>query len=278
MGASRLCVLLTFGAFVSACEPAPNPCDEDGASLYARRIEPLLIEDRPSTCNQCHLSGVDLSLFVRETPCETMACLVELGLVDLESPDESVVLAWIDRARPQGLITESVIDAEREAFHEWIQHTGQCGGREACAGTTCGAAPVGDCALRREFGTEPPSFDPSDCSPVAREQAFLDGVYAWRGRCFPCHYIDNEIAPPEAPRWIDGSQTCGPSSLDSMNALLALGAVNFEDPEASLLLLKPLAEAQGGVVHGGHDKFGSREDTTYQSFLAWIEYEASCRD
>ncbi|MCA9710530.1 MAG: hypothetical protein KDK70_32110, partial [Myxococcales bacterium] len=79
---------------------------EAGLELYERRIAPLLEDDRPSTCNQCHLAGVDLSLFLQDTPCATMACMVAEGLVDLDRPDDSLVLSWIERAEPSGGITE----------------------------------------------------------------------------------------------------------------------------------------------------------------------------
>ena len=128
----------------------------------------------------------------------------------------------------------------------------------------------------------PFEIDPTDCSPIAREDTFLHTVYAFRGRCFPCHFIGSMYGPAEAPRWIDGSDVCGPSSLTSMNNLFELdardpGVLDFDDPEMSLLLRKPLAEDAGGVVHGGHDKFADQTDTAYVSFLSWIEYEAGCR-
>jgi hypothetical protein len=58
--------------------------------------------------------------------------------------------------------------------------------------------------------------------------------------------------------------------------ILASGYVNVDDPPQSLLLLKPLAEAAGGVQHGGHDKFANQEDVAYRGFLAWIEHYAGC--
>jgi len=275
---------MTLVLLASGCPTEDGPggiCAEDATELFERRIAPVLVEDRPKTCNQCHLSGVDLSIFVRDTPCQTMACLVELELVDLDSPDDSLILSWIARAMPDSeLITDDVISAEHEGFREWIVHTAECGGLEACGAVDCGPAePGNECAVRGD-GEDATTFevDPADCSPIAREEAFLHEVYAFRGRCFPCHFIGSMYGPEEAPRWIDGSDTCGPSSLVSMNNLLALDVVDFDNPEMSLFLMKPLAEAEGGVVHGGHDKFADREDSAYQSFLGWIEYEAGCRE
>jgi hypothetical protein len=48
--------------------------------------------------------------------------------------------------------------------------------------------------------------------------------------------------------------------------------VNPSNPSASPLLLKPLAEAAGGVAHAApFDAFASTDDPDYQAILAWIE-------
>ncbi len=268
---------------LAACGQDDGPggiCAEDNTQLFEERIAPILVDDRPSTCNQCHLSGVDLSLFVRDTPCETMACMVELEVVDLDSPDDSLILTWIDRAMPDSnLITADVISAEHEAFREWIVHTADCGGLDACSDVDCGPAEPGNQCDIRGDGTDAPTFeiDPTDCSPTTREETFLYTIYPFRGRCFPCHFIGSTYGPAEAPRWIDGSDACGPGAVISRSNLLELGVVDFDDPESSLLLLKPLSEDLGGVVHGGHDKFDNKMDPAYLAFLAWIEYEAGCQ-
>lgn len=271
--------LVALGGACTQQAASPGICSEDGAALYERRIEPLLLDDRPKTCNQCHLSGVDLSLFVRETPCETMACMVELDVVDLESPDDSLILSWIDRAMPDSeLITETVIAEEREAMREWIAHTAECGGLEACAGATCGPAAPDFEACEVSARRDDPVFSPdsSDCSSQARENVFLQTVYAWRGRCFPCHYLGTDLGPEEAPRWIVGGDSCGAGALASRDNLFGLDVVDWDAPAMSRLLLKPLAEDAGGVVHGGHDKFDDTEDPAYVAFLRWIEYEKAC--
>ncbi len=101
-------------------------------------------------------------------------------------------------------------------------------------------------------------------------------VYTWRGRCFPCHWSSLDIGPAEAPRWITSAGDCGPASLATMNTVFTRELVDFDDPTQSLLLLKPLAVAAGGVMHGGHDKFADTEDETYRDFLEWIDYEVAC--
>jgi hypothetical protein len=59
--------------------------------------------------------------------------------------------------------------------------------------------------------------------------------------------------------------------------VLGLGLVDTEDPTASLLLLKPLDDAGGGVEHGGDQKFADTMDPTYLSFLRFIQHYAACQ-
>ena len=47
--------------------------------------------------------------------------------------------------------------------------------------------------------------------------------------------------------------------------------VDTSDPENSKLLLKPLAEALGGLPHTGGDFWDSTQDPEYQAVLDWIE-------
>jgi hypothetical protein len=49
----------------------------------------------------------------------------------------------------------------------------------------------------------------------------------------------------------------------------AANEVSIEHPEASLLLLKPLSEAIGGVPHNAPTIFSSREDPDYQILARW---------
>jgi len=252
-------------------------CMTEPVETYRRRIEPLLVDANPKSCNQCHLSGVDLSIFARETPCETMACLVEEGLVDLDAPEQSKILGWIERASPDSeLITDEVIQAEYDGFREWIEASAEC--RQACAGVGCDA-PAG----RESCASEPPPTAASDeipamqdCSDVAIEQRFADEVYAWRGRCSPCHHSNQPNADAAAPRWIRTEGNCATASLATLRRVTSSGYIDVENPEQSLLLLKPLAVSAGGVVHGGHDKFADTNDPGYRSFLEFARAYAEC--
>jgi hypothetical protein len=245
-------------------------CASEADLIFSKRIAPLLATDRPKTCNTCHLSGVDLQMFVRETPCQTMACLDSRGLVDLADPASSVVLQWISRAVPSSpLISQDVIDEEYAGFLAWIEATAACG--------LCyeGDAPCGEPAAVTCDGDDPLSedfADPGGCAPVTREALFRHRVYAWRDRCYPCHFDNTAF---EAPKWI-ATGPCELASLTTMRNVLERGLVDFEDPAASLLLLKPLAESAGGVVHGGHDKFADVNDPAYVDIRSWIERETAC--
>lgn len=272
-GASGVSVASTGAATTAdagSSGTAANACQAESDALFEQRIAPLLATDRPKTCNTCHLSGVDLQMFVKETPCQTMACLQARGLVDLESPADSVVLQWIARADPASpLIDQQVIDEEYAGFLAWIEATASCGlcytGPEPCGESTAEVCGKDDPATDAYD-------DPGDCAPITREALFRHNVYAWRDRCYPCHFDNKDF---EAPKWI-ATGPCEPASLTTMRNVLDGGLVDVANPTASLLLLKPLAESAGGVMHGGHDKFADMTDPAYIDFLSWIEREAAC--
>lgn len=253
---------------------------DEGLRLYDERIDPLFRDDHPSTCNQCHLSGINLRQYVQATPCETYACLVEQRLVDEEHPKDSKVLAWIERATPESeLITQQVIDAEYSAFFEWISFNSRCAECKdvACplptdAGAFCPDEGEDPHAVRTDAGI----VDPGGCTEAELESVFRSAVYSQRGRCSPCHFNTPESAEYEAPIWIEVTPDCETASRLTMDNVLRKGYVDTSDPAQSLLLLKPLAESKGGLPHGGGDKFDSVDDPGYQSFLYFIERLTAC--
>jgi hypothetical protein len=66
------------------------------------------------------------------------------------------------------------------------------------------------------------------------------------------------------------------ASLATLRAIEEFGYIDVSEPESSPLLLKPLAEFQGGVWHGGHDKFVKDNDPGYDAFLYFLERYSSC--
>lgn len=266
-----------------SCSPEFECTPIEEAQLYEKRIRPLFEEERPSSCNQCHLSGIDLKLWLRPTPCETMACMAQEGLVDLQNPEQSLVLSWIDRAKPESsLITAEVIAEEREGFLQWIRRTATCGGC-LVEGDACGRS----AELPDDTWTECESVefndgwitteDPGDCSDKTLEMLFQKKIYHFRNRCYPCHHeIKVGQTVPDAPKWIYGGP-CNSGSLASMRALLRKNWIDFDEPEKSRVLLKPLAESLGGLEHGGEDKFADFEDPGYVDMRYWIERYVDCK-
>jgi hypothetical protein len=272
---------------VSSCDrddgpPVPAVCeDDDKLTIFEDRIAPLLKDGNKSTCNECHLAGVDLGLYSKGADeCTTMACMVESGIVDLEHPESSVVLTWILRGVPASmLITADVVQQEHDGMLEWIRFQSSCGAA-LCepVENPCGDGPTsGTCETPPSGHDLPPKGfdDPGDCSDLTLERGFGALIYSWRGRCYPCHYDTHPGDPMDAPRWIVEGD-CNIGALASMRNVIELGVIDVENPEQSLLLLKPLAESAGGVEHGGSDKFFDTNDGAYQDFLAWIERYAAC--
>lgn len=284
---SLLCVFACLAAGIASCSDGDDPPAEQGelacevkpTKTFRDRIEPLLDQERITTCNQCHLSGVDLTAFARETPCKTWACLVEDNLVNVNQPENSRILSWILRASPESeLITDEVIQAEHDGFLEWIEANAACPG--ACAGVECGEPGKGPTCSDGTTDPEPElplGADERGCSDLELEQAFLDDVYAWRGRCYPCHFDTELHADKDAPRWLSLVGNCEKGSATSLARVLGLGLIDVEEPTASLLLLKPLDTAGGGVKHDGGQKFSSTMDPSYQSFLRFIQHYADCQ-
>lgn len=251
-------------------------CDENPPlELYEQKISPLLSDDNPKSCNQCHLTGVDLGAYVRGSPCETLACLVDDGLVDLDAPEQSKILGWIERAEPDNeLITSEVIAAERDAVLQWLEASASC--PSECEGAVCPPnGPEARCAVVRE-PVELAEADDAGCSELALEAAFERDVYAWRGRCFPCHF-ENQPRNEAAPRFIRTEGNCATASLETLRQIVASGYLDLSAPQRSLLLLKPLSEAGGGVAHEGDQKFAGPADPAYQSFLRFIERLSECQ-
>lgn len=275
-----LALVLAVASGLAACEfyPsfAPIECSESPGALFDRRIAPLLDSDQADSCGACHASGVKLSDFVRGTPCEAMACLKEQGLVRLDTPEESVLLSWIGRVPPGSpLIDERVVAEEKAAFLEWFEHEALCG---TCAETSCpDAAPKGCAADERVESAYDLETDPGDCSDETLERLFRGTVFLWRARCAPCH-LDGAQSSAGAPRFFFQDGDCGIASLASLRRMESSGYINVDEPLESVLLLKPLAERDGGIVHGGHDKIVADSDRAFDAYVHFLSRYGECKD
>jgi hypothetical protein len=300
-----------------ACAPeAPPPAcsDDEALALYRRRIEPLLKDERPSSCNRCHLTELDLALFTRSTPCNTMACLHEKELVDFETPERSLILRWIRRGDVGGGDAAGVAARqEYAAFAEWIEYSARCHA-EVCApeADPCGERPAdaavapdaqvadaaapADGAVPADAGaaadahvadarapdaalpdaTVPDAGPPDPCGEPAMAALFEARVFRWRNRCNHCHSPHGITSGVGgAPLWMaDGEDSA--AALATMRLVIERGLVDVAAPERSLLVLKPLNRREDGIRHGGGTKFPNTEDEAYLDFRAWIDPYAAC--
>src|SRR5271168_1708172 len=110
--------LILVSLFSPAAEPTPE-------QVFERRIVPIFKSPKPSSCVQCHLSGVDLKNYILPSSEKTFLSLRDQGLVDLKKPEDSKILRLINMNESDrtgaNLIHEKTRKAEYEAFAEWIK-------------------------------------------------------------------------------------------------------------------------------------------------------------
>ncbi len=222
--------------------------------IFRDRILPIVRSDRPSSCTECHLAGVDLRQFVSDDPYATLAALVAQGWVDPDRPRKSRLLQLITR-RPdkEDPMMARVRKAEYEAFLAWIE------------------AAARDPLARRvrpetvRIGIELPPEVIRHARKDRVLQAFVDTIWPEVGRCISCHAADRNQRL--VAKWGDHISWVQPHDPEeTLRRCVANGLIDTEQPEKSLLLLKPLGE----VEHGGGPKFvrGSRADKAFRRFLS----------
>src|SRR5688572_15900570 len=94
---SCLAISAVLAAAFAISIPAPVIADDSAMALFEKRVLPILNSAKPSSCAECHLSGVDLKDYIRKDQKQTFASLVAAGLVDTQRPDDSKILAFISR-------------------------------------------------------------------------------------------------------------------------------------------------------------------------------------
>lgn len=234
-------------------------------AVFERRILPLLQAKNPSICSECHLSGVSLKNYIRPSEAQTFAALRDQGMLDVKHPEESRILKFIRMSRPKTtLVTQKVRDVEYMAFHDWIV--------AAARDPRLARVPAQPAAQR--LGPAVPATVIRHTRIDAIVTSFTRNIWSQQGRCMNCHQAgtadNNEKVKQFGPRvaWFK------PDSAEAtMRTLIAQGDVDVDQPDQSLLLLKPL----GKVPHGGGVKmlYG---DTGYKMFRAWVEdYAASIK-
>lgn len=151
---------------------------DSSLAIFEKRILPIFQSAKPSSCAECHLSGVDLKEYIRPTQQQTFASLVSAGLIDVAKPDESKILAFISR-RPEktSLVTDEIRQVEFEAFRAWVR------------------AAVSDSTLIADKDVQP--IGPQLAEEVIRHArkdrvlaSFVENVWTEVGRCAACHSPD----------------------------------------------------------------------------------------
>ena len=93
-------------------------------TVFESRILPIFKSPNPSSCVQCHLASVDLKEYILPTAEKTFRSLRDQGLIDLEAPDKSKILALIamgNRDPKAPAVHAANRKAELEAFAAWIK-------------------------------------------------------------------------------------------------------------------------------------------------------------
>lgn len=231
----------------------------DSLDLFRQRIAPILNAKNPSSCSECHLGGVDLKDYIRPSQEETFAALKQSGLIDVQRPENSKLLAFIQRKpEKRNLSTQKQRQAEYDAFLAWLQ--------AAVLDPKLAAAKTKDATLGSSL--PPEVVRHLRCDRVLA--SFVDNVWSEVGRCAACHSPDrNGKQVKEHGEHISWIQLGDPQA--TLNHLREHELIDVSAPEKSLILLKPLNQ----VKHGGGQKM-LVGDRTYKQFRAFLDdYAAS---
>lgn len=221
-------------------------------SVFERRILPIFQAKNPSSCSECHLSGVDIKDYIRPTQKETFSSLVKAGLIDTKNPDQSKLLTFIRRApEKSSLIQAKVREEEASAFQAWIRLA------------------VDDVELLKMDASE--NIGPKVPVEVIRHArkdrvlaSFVDSIWSEVGRCAACHSPDrNQKQVAEHGESVSLIVMNDPEA--TLQYLIAEKLIDAERPEHSLLLTKPTMQ----VKHEGGQKMvvGDRSYKQFRTFL-----------
>lgn len=223
--------------------------------IFNRRILPILKADDASSCADCHLSGVDLKNYILDDQARTFAALRDHGLINVNDPDKSKLLTFIARTPDKpGPVSDKVRQQEFRAFRAWI------------------VAAVKDPELLKTKAAAEADFPTNLPVEVIRHartdrvlSSFVDNVWSQMGRCISCHSPDrNQKVVEKHGKKVSWIVPRDPAA--TLDNLVRGGNIDLDDPEESLVLLKPAGLAD----HGGGPKF-LVGDTAYHQFLTFAK-------
>ncbi len=243
--------------------------DDAATKVFEQRLLPIFKSDQPSSCVQCHLAGVDLKDYIKPSSDDTFRSLRDQGLVNLDKPEQSKILKLINMKDTDNaganLLHEKAREAEAAAFAEWI--------KACCRDTKLRSSPklaAGELA-KPARPNEVIRFDRTDRLLTSFEQ----NIWGQRHRCMGCHEAGSEQNRKLVEKNGEQVSWMKKTAAETMTYLIRTKhLIDTDNPEKSLLLLKPLKE----VEHGGGKKF-LKGDLGYKDFRAWIEdYSKVVRD
>jgi hypothetical protein len=233
-------------------EPDPDPTTDTALTLFEERILPIFQAKDPTSCTECHLSGVDLRDYIQPSQQETFASLLNAGLIDVQQPDNSKLLEFI-RRKPEkpNLITDKIRQQEHDSFQAWIR------------------AAVKDSKLLAKKSEQ--AIGPQVSDEVIRHArtdrllaSFIDNIWTEVGRCAACHSPDrNQKQVKEHGKRVSWISLRDPQT--TLDHMLDAGIIDPDSPLDSLLLTKPTMQ----IDHGGGQKLvvGDRTYTQFRQFI-----------
>lgn len=235
--------------------------DDAATKVFEQRLRPIFQSDKPSSCVQCHLAGVDLKNYIKPSSDDTFRSLRDQGLVDLDQPERSKILKLIhmkdtDNAGAN-LLHAKTREAEATAFSEWLI--------ACCRDPKLRSAPK---LAASELAKPTRSDEVIRFTRTDRLlESFEQNIWGQRHRCMGCHTEGSDQNRKLVKENGEQVSWMKKSAAETMTYLIRTKhLINVENPEKSLLLLKPLKE----VDHGGGKKF-LKGDLGYKGFRTWLE-------
>jgi len=257
----------------------PEECSQENLTdLYRTYVEPFVSGQVPSSCSQCHLTGVDISLYAQDNACDTMACMIDRGIVNLDQPEESALLQQISLGDPASSVFN--IEVERRAMELWVQWSATC--HQWVCGTIESGCSQGTGALTT--GVLPQG----DCSEEILLASFWDAFVVHQQRCNDCHSsfnpefgshfecredtdcVENElcslgrcrknehVATPFLEGLAEANDWNNPEhrrlANNAMYTMLTMDVIDSQEMLNSRLLTKPLPEGfMLSAIYGAHE-------------------------
>ncbi len=233
-----------------------NP-DTSVLTIFEKRILPIFQAQKPSSCTEYHLSGVDLKDYIHPSQEKTFASLVRVGLVDVKTPDDSKILRFISRRPEQpNLFTDKVRQQEFEAFRSWIR-------------AAVKAPELLTAKVKESIGPQVPDEVIRHARKDRVLASFIDNVWTEVGRCAACHSPDrNQKQVKEHGEQVSWIKLRDPEA--TLNYMVEAGIIDPDAPLESILLRKPILQ----VEHGDGQKMVVG-DRTYKQFRRFIDDYAS---